>query len=394
MTNLLVSKFVRNYQQTSNQEVRTAYGILASIVGIVCNVFLFIIKIAVGLLSGSIAVVADAFNNLSDAFSSIISFAGVKMANRPADKEHPFGHGRYEYIAAFIVACLIIEVGISFVRSSWDRIMNPSDVAFSLISVGILCVSVMVKIWLGLFNKKLGKVIRSTILRATSLDALGDALITTVTIFSMLISGLFNINIDGYAGMLVAIAVIIAGVNIAKDTIRPLLGERPNQETYQMLTELVESYDGILGSHDLIIHSYGPAHSMATIHAEVPNDMDMETAHELIDRIEREITKKTGIFLVIHTDPIEVNDEIVLEYKAEVFSILEGIDPKISAHDFRMVDGEHQINLIFDLVVPYSYDENRQKRLLSEVMEAVKKHDSKCECVITVENSFAEGKGV
>jgi len=394
MTNLLVSKFVRNYQQTSNQEVRTAYGILASIVGIVCNVFLFIIKIAVGLLSGSIAVVADAFNNLSDAFSSIISFAGVKMANRPADKEHPFGHGRYEYIAAFIVACLIIEVGISFVRSSWDRIMNPSDVAFSLISVGILCVSVMVKIWLGLFNKKLGKVIRSTILRATSLDALGDALITTVTIFSMLISGLFNINIDGYAGMLVAIAVIIAGVNIAKDTIRPLLGERPDQETYQMLTELVESYDGILGSHDLIIHSYGPAHSMATIHAEVPNDMDMETAHELIDRIEREITKKTGIFLVIHTDPIEVNDEIVLEYKAEVFSILEEIDPKISAHDFRMVDGEHQINLIFDLVVPYSYDENRQKRLLSEVIEAVKKHDSKCECVITVENSFAEGKGV
>lgn len=388
MTNLLVKIFIKNYQQTSNCNVREAYGILASVVGIVCNIFLFAIKIAVGLLSGSIAVVADAFNNLSDAFSSIISFAGVKMANQPADKEHPFGHGRYEYIAAFIVAFLIIEVGISFVRTSWDRIMNPSDVAFSIVSAGILCVSVVVKIWLGFFNKKLGKAIRSSILKATSADALGDALITMVTIASMLVSGLFDVNIDGYAGMLVAVAVIIAGINIARDTIKPLLGERPDKETYQKLTGLVEAYEGIVGSHDLIIHSYGPTRSMATIHAEVPNDMDIETAHELVDHIEREVTRKTGIFLVIHTDPIEVNDQVVLKYKDSVFAMLKELDPNISAHDFRMVAGEHRINLIFDLVVPYSYDENRINQLLAKITAAIKSHDSRCECVITVENSF------
>jgi len=388
MTNLLVRKFIKNYQQTYNQNVRTAYGILASVIGIICNVILFTGKMIVGLLSGSIAVVADAFNNLSDALSSVISFVGVKMANRPADKEHPFGHGRYEYIAAFIVAAIIIEVGISFVRSSWDRIMNPSEVVFNLALVGFLCVSVALKLWLALFNKKLGRTIKSTILKATSIDALGDALITTVTIISMLISGLFNINIDGYVGMLVAIAVVIAGINIAKDTIKPLLGERPNKKTYQKLTQLVESYEGIVGSHDLIVHSYGPTQNMATIHAEVPNDMDIETAHELIDRIEREVARATGIFLVIHTDPIEVSDEIVLKYRSAVFSILEKLDPNINAHDFRMVDGKHCIKLIFDLVVPFAYDVSKQESLVSEIMEAIKEYDSRCCCVITVENSF------
>lgn len=391
MTNLLVKLFIKNYKQKNDNNVRTAYGVLASVVGVICNILLFVIKVVVGIASGSIAVVADAFNNLSDAFSSVIAFIGVKMANRPADKEHPFGHGRSEYIAAFIVACLVIEVGITFVRNSWDRILQPAKIIFSPVSLGILCISVLVKVWLSLFNKKLGILINSSVMRATSADAMGDALTTLATIVSLLISGIFHINIDGYVGMAVAIVVIIAGVNIAKDTIKPLLGERPNKETYQMLTNMVESYEGIAGSHDLIVHNYGPAHSMATIHAEVPNDMDMEAAHELIDQIERDVTKKTGIFLVIHTDPIEISDEIVLKHKEKVFSIIQAIDSGVSAHDFRMVDGEHRINLIFDLVVPYSYNEEMKNQLLDGIMEAVKGYDARCECVITVEHSYVEG---
>ncbi|MBB5265635.1 cation diffusion facilitator family transporter [Catenibacillus scindens] len=390
MTNILVRLFVKNYNDTENDQVRTAYGVLASIVGILCNILLFAVKVAIGTLVGSIAVVADAFNNLSDAFSSIISFVGVKLASRPADQEHPFGHGRYEYIAAFIVACLVIEVGFTFIQSSFDKILHPEAVTFSIVSVIILCLSILVKLWLGLFNRKLGKKINSTVMMATSADALGDVLTTLATIVSLLIYGILGWNVDGIVGMVVAIVVVFAGINIAKDTIRPLLGERPDPKVYKMLEKKVESYEGIVGTHDLIIHNYGPTKSMATIHAEVSNKEDIETSHELIDKIEREVTKETGIFLVIHMDPVDVEDPFVIQWRKRVYDMIHEMDPNVSAHDFRMVKGKEQINLIFDIVVPYSYDLEKTHQFTIRLEERIKRMDSRCQCVITIDHSFGD----
>ncbi len=391
MTDLLVKLFVKDYTNVENETVRTAYGVLASIVGICCNILLFAVKAVIGTILGSIAVVADAFNNLSDAFSSIISFVGVKLASRPADQEHPFGHGRYEYIAAFVVACLVIEVGFTFVRSSIEKIVHPEDVTFSAISVVILCLSIFVKLWLGLFNRKLGCRINSSVMKATSTDALGDVLTTSATILSLLIYRFFHWNVDGIVGLLVAIVVVIAGINIARDTIRPLLGERPDPVVYKMLQEKVEAYEGILGTHDLIIHNYGPTHSMATIHAEVSNKEDIETSHELIDRIEREVMKESGIFLVIHMDPVDIEDPFVLQWRETVYQLIREMDSNISAHDFRMVKGKEQINLIFDIVVPYSYSTEKTHQFIVQLEEKIRQEDQRCQCVITIDHSFGEG---
>lgn len=388
MTEFLVRRFVKNSDQIDDSRVRTAYGILASVVGIISNILLFAVKAAVGVVLGSIAVIADAFNNLSDAASSIISFVGVKLANRPADKEHPFGHGRYEYIAAFIVAFMIIEVGITFVKSSWGKIMEPGELSFNFLSIVFLCVTILVKVWLSLFNRKLGDRINSTVMMATAADALGDVLTTTATIVSLLIYRFSGWNIDGYMGIIVAFVVIFAGFNIAKDTLKPLLGEAADPDISKKIQKMVESYEGILGSHDLIVHNYGPTQCMATIHAEVPNDVDIEKSHELIDRIEREVTKKTGVFLVIHMDPVEVKNEKVLKFRSMLFSILTEIDPKVSAHDFRMVWGDEQINLIFDLVVPREYDDKKQEILAELVMKKVQEKDYRCQCVMTIEYSY------
>ena len=388
MTEFLVRRFVKDSDQIDDSRVRTAYGILASVVGIISNILLFAVKAAVGVVLGSIAVIADAFNNLSDAASSIISFVGVKLANRPADKEHPFGHGRYEYIAAFIVAFMIIEVGITFVKSSWGKIMEPGELSFNFLSIVFLCVTILVKVWLSLFNRKLGDRINSTVMKATAADALGDVLTTTATIASLLIYRFSGWNIDGYMGIIVAFVVIFAGFNIAKDTLKPLLGEAADPGISKKIQKMVESYEGILGSHDLIVHNYGPTQCMATIHAEVPNDVDIEKSHELIDRIEREVSKKTGVFLVIHMDPVEVKNEKVLKFRSMLFSILTDIDPKVSAHDFRMVWGDEQINLIFDLVVPREYDDKKQEILAELVMKKVQEKDHRCQCVMTIEYSY------
>ncbi|HWT26999.1 MAG TPA: cation diffusion facilitator family transporter, partial [Mobilitalea sp.] len=315
MTDLLVKLFVKNNDRVENQAVRTSYGILSSIVGMVCNIILFSTKLTVGLLINSISVMADAFNNLSDAASSVISFIGVKLAQRPADKEHPFGHGRFEYIAALAVAFLVLQVGFSLFQSSLSKVIHPEMVVFNPILVGILCLSVLMKVWMALFNRKLGNRINSTVMKATSADSLGDVLVTSATIISSIIAGVAGIQIDGYMGIIVSLVVMLAGFRIAKDTLEPLLGQAVDREMYQRITNLVESYEGIVGSHDLILHSYGPTHRMATIHAEVPSDINFEKAHETIDRIERDVLEKLDIFLVIHMDPIEVNNTMVHEKK-------------------------------------------------------------------------------
>ncbi len=388
MTELLVKTFVKDYQNTEEAKVRTAYGVLASLVGIVCNLLLFGGKLAVGLVLHSVSVMADAFNNLSDAASSVIGFIGVKMAEKPADEEHPFGHGRIEYIAALIVSFLVIEVGFTFFKNAIAKIRMPEELSFNLISMGILLASVAVKLWLSFFNKKLGKRINSTVMQATATDALGDVVTTLATMGSILFFYFTKINIDGYVGLAVSLLVMWAGVGIAKDTLEPLIGQSVDPKLYREISEFVESYDGILGSHDLIVHNYGPTKSLASIHAEVPNNVDIETSHEIIDRIERDAAKKLGIFLVIHMDPVETADAQVAEVKAEVQEVLHQMDERLSLHDFRMVDGEKWINLIFDVVVPFSYGENDRPKLREAIEEEVRSLDERYHCVITFDSGF------
>ncbi|GAA4291118.1 cation diffusion facilitator family transporter [Anaerocolumna aminovalerica] len=392
MTQLLVKLFIKDYDKVEQSSVRTAYGVLSSVVGIICNIILFGTKLIIGFLINSISVTADAFNNLSDAASSIIGFIGVKLAERPADKEHPFGHGRFEYISAFVVSFLILQVGFSCFKSSFTKVINPENIGFSWIMVIILGISVLIKLWLSIFNKTLGKRINSSVMKATSADSLGDVLITSATVISIIIGKVTGLAIDGWMGLIVSVFVLIAGFNIAKDTLEPLLGEAVDHEIYQSITDMVESYDGIIGSHDLIVHNYGPSHIMATIHAEVPNDVNLEEIHEIIDSIERDILREKGIFIVIHMDPIEINDSKVLEKKNMVIGIVKELEPKATIHDFRVVNGENQINLIFDLVVPYSYSELQEQELLFKVEENIRKIDSKYQCVITIENSYIADK--
>ena len=392
MTELLVKYFVKDYEQVEKVSVRTAYGTLASMVGIFCNVLLFIVKASVGVVLNSISVTADAFNNLSDAGSSIVGLVGVKMASKPADADHPFGHGRIEYITALIVAFLVLEVGFTFLKDSIAKIREPEVIKFQLISVLILVLSIGVKLWLGLFNRKLGKKIDSKVMMATATDAIGDVVTTSVTILSIIFFHVTNINIDGYVGVIVALVVMWAGFGIAKDTLEPLIGEAVDPEEYYKIIQFVENYDGIVGSHDLIVHNYGPGRSMASIHAEVPNDVDIEISHEIIDRIERDAMKYLGIFLVVHMDPIETKDEQVLAAKRQTEEVLAGIDPALSIHDFRMVDGEKQINLIFDMIVPYQYDREKEKEVCKKLRKELQEIDDRYRCVITVEKSYVAGK--
>lgn len=388
MTEFLVKHFVKDYEHTEKVSVRTAYGVLASMVGIFCNVFLFAVKFVIGLIVHSVSVTADAFNNLSDAGSSIISFVGVKIASKPADKEHPFGHGRMEYIAALIVSFLVMEVGFTFLKDSFGKIKSPEILNFQLMSVVILVLSIGVKLWLGLFNRKLGEKIDSKVMMAAFTDSMGDVLTTTVTIVSLLVFQITGVNIDGFVGIGVALVVMWAGFGIAKDTLEPLLGEAVDPEEYQKIKKFVEGYDGVVGSHDLIVHNYGPNRSMASIHAEVPNNVNIETSHEVIDRIERDAVENLGIFLVVHMDPIEIEDEHVLLIRNRANQAIAEIDDSCTIHDFRVVDGQKQINLIFDLVVPREYDKEKQNEIERTLCEKMKEQDERYKFVITVEHSF------
>ena len=374
MTDFLVKLFVKNHQDTDNTDVRTSYGVLSSIVGTICNVLLFAAKLLIGLFMHSLAIMADAFNNLSDAASSVISFIGVKMANKPADKEHPFGHGRIEYIAALIVSFLVIEVGFTFFKSSIEKIRNPQEISFEWIPFLFLVLSVGVKLWMSLFNRKLGKRIQSKVMLATSADSLGDVITTSATIVSILICHFTSVNIDAYAGLLVSLIVMWAGISIAKDTLEPLIGQGADPDLYRRITKEVKAYDWNDGTHDLIVHNYGPGRSIASIHAEVPRDVNIEVSHEIIDKIEREVGAKLNILLVIHMDPVETHDA--------------ALDPELMFHDFRVVKGQERINLIFDLEIPFSYGQKESERVAGQIRALMKEIDPRFECVIDMDKSF------
>ena len=388
MTDFLVNKFIKDSTNIESTEVRTRYGMLASVVGIFCNVLLFSVKLTIGLILSSLAVTADAFNNLSDAASSIISFIGVKMAGKPADAEHPFGHGRIEYIEALIVSFLVIEVGFTFFKSSISKILHPEEISFDLVPFVILILSILVKLWMAFFNNKLGKRIDSKVMLATAADSLGDVITTSATVLSIIICHFTSINVDAIAGLIVSAIVIWSGISIAKDTLEPLIGERVPAELYQKITDIVESYDGIVGTHDLIVHNYGPNRSMATIHAEVPNDINIDVSHEIIDKIERDVKKDLNILLVIHMDPVEMRDEEVLSLREKTSRIVHALDPKLNFHDFRVLKENEQRNLIFDLVVPDSYSEKDANRVMHQLVSLLHEMDENVECIITLDRSF------
>ena len=387
MISLLSRIFIKEADQYDKPEVRRFYGVFCSIFGIVLNIILFGTKIFAGMITGSVAITADAFNNLSDAGSSAITLAGFKFAGMKPDKEHPFGHGRYEYISGLIVAISIILMGFELARSSLEKIFHPETVAVEFAATVILVISVLTKLYMAMYNYRIGRKINSSAMRATGLDSLSDAAATTVVLIAMGFMEATGINIDGYCGMLVALFILWAGYQAAKETVSPLLGGRPDEEFIKQIRDIVLSHDKIVGIHDMIVHDYGPGRVMISLHAEVPGDEDIFKLHEIIDHIEMELEQKLQCNCVIHMDPIESKNEVVNAMRHGVAKIVRSIDADLTIHDFRMVTGEFRTNLIFDVVLPQEFDmteDELRKEVQERVLEKYPNHYS----VIKIEKAY------
>ena len=390
LTNFLINKFIKNKDDITNEKVRNAYGSFAGIIGILSNLLLFIIKAVVGFFSGSIAIIADAFNNLSDAASSIITIIGFKMSSKPADAEHPFGHGRIEYISALIVAFMVMLVGVQFVKSSFQRILNPNEVIFEILPFILLLISIFIKLWLSKFNKKIGNLINSKALEATAVDAMGDVYTSSTVVISFLLSNFISFPIDGYIGIIVACVILYSGYSLVKETLNPILGEAPDPELVKAISDGVLSYENVTGVHDLIIHNYGPGRCMASIHAEIPSNMDIMDIHEIIDTAEREISEKLKIYLVIHMDPICITSSEVRKAKEEVEKIIKFNDAIKSLHDFRVVGEGEKKNLVFDIVInPAKLTPDfKESDIKQHIIKSVKDIHPNYNCIITVDHDF------
>jgi len=380
MVTLLTKIFVKD-------ENRQSMGTLCSILGIVLNICLFAGKYIAGFLSGSIAIMADAFNNLSDAGSSLITLIGFIFAGKKPDADHPFGHGRIEYLSGLCVAFLIMLMGVELGKSSWQKILHPEAVKLTAVSAGILVVSILVKLYMAYYNRSIGKKISSKAMEATATDSLSDAVSTAVVLAAMLFLHFTNINIDGYCGMLVAVLILIAGIEAAKDTISPLLGQAPEQEFVDRIAEIVMAHEQVVGIHDLIVHDYGPGRVMISLHAEVPGDGDIFKLHDTIDLIERELEEKLQCEATIHMDPIDTNDEAVAQRRAEVAALIDGLNEGLSIHDFRMVVGDTHTNLIFDVVVPAGYGKT-EKELQMQIESLVQNKWPECFTVIKMDRAY------
>lgn len=361
MITLLSGIFIKNKDQVEDGAVRRSYGMLCSIVGIGLNVLLFLGKYLAGVVSGSIAITADAFNNLSDAGSSFITLVGFKFSGMKADADHPFGHGRIEYISGFGVSMVIILMGVELLKTSIEKITSPEPVEAGLLPVVILLVSICVKMYMCFYNRRIGRKIGSEAMKATAMDSLSDSVATTAVLLSMLVTWLTGKNIDGWCGCLVAGFVLYAGYSAAKDTLNPLLGEPPSAEFVEEIKATVLAHPEIIGIHDLVVHDYGPGRRMISLHGEVAGNCDIFEIHDAIDRIEKELNRKLGCEAVIHMDPIEVDNLKVTETKRKLTEKLQEEYPEISIHDFRMVQGPTHTNLIFDAVVPYGYEKTNEE---------------------------------
>lgn len=386
MTQLLLRLFVKNHQDTQSPAVREGYGKLAGLTGIVVNALLCAGKLLAGALSGSVSIMADAINNLSDAASSIVTLLGFKLAAKPADDAHPYGHQRVEYLAGLTVAALILLIGAELVKSSIQRILHPEAVAFTVVGAAVLLLSIAAKLWLCLFYRKLGKSIRSEALLASAADSRNDVASTAAVLAAYAFAYFTHIQIDGWAGLLVAVFILWSGVGIAKDTIDPLLGEAPDEALVHATAQEIRSYDArVLGIHDLIVHDYGPGRRFASVHVELDAREDVLEAHELIDNIERDVTKKLRVELVIHYDPIVTDDAEVNEVRQRVEAIVTEIDPRLSFHDFRMVRGREHSNVIFDLVLPFDL-RGQEPSLRARIGEALHAENPRYRTVITFDS--------
>ena len=360
MTNLIVKLFLNN-KDSSTPSGREAYGRVAGMVGIICNLLLSVMKFIIGTITHSVSITADATNNMTDAGSSIVTLVGFRLSEKPADEDHPYGHARIEYITGLIISFLTLIIGYDILKTSVSKILHPEDIAFSWTAVIILFVSIFVKLWLSLFNKSLGKRIKSKALEATAADSRNDVVATAAVLAATLISHFTSLNLDGYMGVIVAIFIIISGIGLVKETVSPLLGQAPSKEMFEMIEKNILSYENVLGVHDLMVHSYGPGSYFASAHIEMDARIDVLTCHDVMDTIERDFLREHNIHIVVHLDPTVLDCEETNELKEVVRQILFHIDPIITFHDFRVVYGETAKNVLFDVVVPpkfkYSDDE-------------------------------------
>lgn len=390
ISEFLIRKFIKNSNDTRSKKVRSDYGYLGGIVGIVVNIFLFLIKLSVGLFVNSIAVIADAVNNLSDVGASMVTIFGFKLSSKPADKEHPFGHGRIEYISGLIVAFLVLMVGFEFIRTSIDRIKNPVPVQFAWVPFILLLVSILFKVWLSKFYKTVGDTINSSALKASSVDSLSDVVSSSTVVISLLISKFTTLPIDGYIGVIVSLVILYAGYNLIKDTLDPLLGVAPDEELVKDIHKMLLAYEHIDGTHDLMVHNYGPGRIIASIHAEIPEDISVVKAHEVVDRAEKEISAELDIHLLIHMDPVTTKDEEILSAKDELMTVLDKFSFINSFHDFRVVGEGDYKNLIFDVVVNHDFviTKESQLKLQQQINMELKKIQPNHNAIVTVDPSY------
>ncbi len=387
----MIEKFIEsripNAQDTKNEAVRSAYGKAASFVGIVCNVLLFAGKLIAGTVSGSVAITADAVNTLSDASSSIISLLGFKLADRPADADHPYGHGRYEYLSGLMVAVMILVIGVELMKGSIEKIISPTPVDFSWVTVGVLAVSILVKLWMSLFNRKVGKKIDSQTLIATADDSRNDVISTGAVLAATLIAHFSGLMLDGYMGAAVALFILFSGFGLVRDTIDPMLGQAATPEQVRAIRKKIMSYPGVLGTHDLMVHDYGPGRVFASVHVEMSASEDPLQSHEVIDNIERDFLAQDKIHLVVHYDPVVTDDPRVSVMRTTIAKLAADIHPQMTIHDLRIVPGPNHVNVVFDCVVPYGFD-MEEKEIKRRICEGVRAAYPNYFCVITLENSF------
>ena len=384
MTHLLLKLFVKNHDNPKDSKVRHAYGVLSSTVGILLNILLAILKLVAGVLSASIAITADALNNLSDAGSQVISLISFKMAAKPADRDHPFGHARIEYVASMIVSFIILTIGADLCKSSIQSIFAPADISFGVISAIILSVSILVKLWLALFNSKIAKRINSSVIRATAADSLADAAATSAVLISMIIFRFSGLNIDGYMGTVVSAFIFIAGIKILNETKNSILGSAPEPEVIEAIYAITKEYPEVLGIHDMVVHNYGAGNTMASLHAEVDGSADIFITHDVIDNLEKRLYSELGVRATVHMDPIVTDDERVNALRAEVLSAVRNINPTLSIHDFRFVEGKTHTNLIFDISAPFEV-KMTDAEIESAVCVAIKGINENYFAVITID---------
>ena len=387
MTDFLIRRFIRDPQDTASAQGRYVYGQLAGFTGLACNVLLFAVKLLAGLLAGSLAIVADAFNNLSDAGSVIVTLVGFKMSHRPADDDHPFGHGRVEYLSTLGVAVLIILAGFELASSGLDKILHPSESRFSLLTIVILAIAIAVKLWMAVFYKNIGKRIRSDALIASGVDSRNDVICTALVLVSAVVGLIFSVSIDGYVGLAVALFVMWSGFSVIRETISPLLGEKPDPELVQGIEETVLANEGIVGIHDMMVHDYGPGRIFVSLHAEVPAKQDILVSHDIVDCVEQQLLKRFNVISCIHMDPIDTDDPETVRLKELAAAQLAAIDERLTLHDFRVVHGETHTNLIFDVVVPFDYSD--KDALAADIRRRIHESDERLFTVIKLENRYA-----